>query len=137
MGTWFKIQPVHRLCVKMDYARYNAIISKLLKCHSKAKHRATAYSRCVKSEVLSRGVVHGKFRSGCQKQNDTIDEEGAHKQLSAVCNEIAPHCNASTYLAKIVYFRSSWLCLAYVMKNCDPLASGPLLAIETIPRALC
>ncbi len=43
----------------------------------------------------------------------------------------------ATYLPKIEYFMSSMVCLLYVIKNCEPLESGPLLAIDTIPLALC
>ena len=42
-----------------------------------------------------------------------------------------------TYFPNIVYLRSRWGCLAYVMKNCDPLESGPLFAMETTPLTLC
>ena len=43
----------------------------------------------------------------------------------------------STYFPNTVYFMSRCGCLAYVMKNWEPLVSGPLLAIDTVPRALC
>jgi len=44
------------------------IISKLLKHHSKAKHRAPAYSRVLREirGVIKR-IVLGRFRSGCQR----------------------------------------------------------------------
>jgi len=44
------------------------VISRLLKRHSKAKHRATAYSRTLHQirGVVQR-IVHGRFRSGCQR----------------------------------------------------------------------
>lgn len=42
-----------------------------------------------------------------------------------------------TYFPNTVYFMSRWGCLAYVMKNWEPLVLGPLFAIETTPLTLC
>ena len=42
-----------------------------------------------------------------------------------------------TDLPMTVYFMSRWGCLEYVMKNWDPLLSGPWLASDTVPLLLC
>lgn len=42
-----------------------------------------------------------------------------------------------SYLPNTVYFMSKWGCLAYVIKNWEPLVFGPLFAIDNTPRTLC
>ena len=81
--------------------------------------------------------------TGDGDQNGGVSSSGCRVRrcgIQPVRASVAASCMRAqyrTYVPNTGYTLFKCVALAYVMKNCEPLVLGPLLAIDTTPRWLC